>query len=1163
MATPTTWGAYSYSSSASTAAVDSLIYGTQWSNKVISYSFPNAASYWSTDSMTGYGPTYFNAEPWVSGYQGLDPSDILAVRKALVSWAGVAKISFVEVPDNSSTVGDLRFAYASGAVSDGQAWTYMPGGYTAGGDVWFNADGTSHFYQWIEGSYVYLTAVHEIGHALGLKHPFSASFYNDTVLDSSLDSRSFTIMSYSAQPGNNATYFSYEPTGPMVLDVAAIQSLYGANYSYNSGNTNYVYDGSSTYHQTIWDGGGIDAITYTSSAGGLIDLRAGVSYGSKLGNAVYVNDVYGTHLYSVNNIWISYGVVIENATGGSGNDQLVGNDVGNVLNGGAGADTLIGGLGDDTYVIDNVGDLVSELSNQGTDLVQIGIATAGGSYTLTDNVENATLSSVVAFKIIGNSLDNILIGNTGNDTLDGGAGNDTMNGGAGNDTYYTDSVADVITDSAGTDTVIASDNYSIGSTIENLTLTAWGHTGTGNALANILTGAGNDTLIGGAGDDTYYLTGGDIALEDVSGGTETVVASASYTLGDNLENLILTGSDPIEGAGNSLNNTLTGNSGDNFLFGDAGNDSLVGGAGNDSLRGGVGTDSLIGGSGDDTYIIDLTATNAVQDILTEAASAGTDTLAVYGGSALSTAVTISLAANFENLNVSETGAAKLNLIGNSANNFLTGNDADNILDGGAGSDTLIGGAGNDTYVVDSFSDLIYENFGGDTAGTADTVIIKIASSGVFTLGDFIENATLSSTVAFSLIGNFLDNTLIGNSGNDTLDGGTGIDAMNGGAGNDTYYVDSSFDSITDTAGIDTVITSVSYTSLDYTLVSGLENLTLTTGGLTGTGNMLANILTGVGDDTLIGGAGNDTYNVCKGDLAIETISGTSGGVDTVVSSASYTLGDNLENLILTGSGSFEGAGNTLNNTLGGNTGNDRLSGLDGNDTLNGGAGHDTLDGGTGADLLNGGAGDDLYLVNLKSVGSGVAMSVALEDTISELANEGTDTLQLSGSIALTNATTLTLNANFENLDASGAVDTKLNLTGTAVANILTGNNTANILNGLAGADSLIGGDGNDTYVLDNVGDLVSELSNQGTDLVQIGIATANGSYTLSGNVENGTLTNTVAFNLTGNALDNQLIGNGAANILDGGAGNDTLNGGAGADSLIGGLGNDTYVLDNV
>ncbi|MFZ2266607.1 MAG: calcium-binding protein, partial [Azonexus sp.] len=92
-------------------------------------------------------------------------------------------------------------------------------------------------------------------------------------------------------------------------------------------------------------------------------------------------------------------------------------------------------------------------------------------------------------------------------------------------------------------------------------------------------------------------------------------------------------------------------------------------------------------------------------------------------------------------------------------------------------------------------------------------------------------------------------------------------------------------------------------------------------------------------------------------------------------------------------------------------------------------------------------------------------------------------------------------------------------------------------------------------------DLVSELGNQGMDLVQIGIATANGSYTLSGNVENGTLTNTVAFSLTGNTLDNQLIGNGAANVLDGGAGNDTLKGGLGNDLLAGGAGADIFRFD--
>ncbi len=114
-----------------------------------------------------------------------------------------------------------------------------------------------------------------------------------------------------------------------------------------------------------------------------------------------------------------------------------------------------------------------------------------------------------------------------------------------------------------------------------------------------------------------------------------------------------------------------------------------------------------------------------------------------------------------------------------------------------------------------------------------------------------------------------------------------------------------------------------------------------------------------------------------------------------------------------------------------------------------------------------------------------------------------------------------------------------------------------MLNGGAGADKLTGGSGNDIYVVDNIGDVATELASEGADTVQSSVT-----YTLAANVENITLTSSTAINGTGNSLDNVLVGNGAINTLAGGAGNDTLNGGAGADKLVGGAGNDLYVVDN-
>jgi Ca2+-binding RTX toxin-like protein len=196
---------------------------------------------------------------------------------------------------------------------------------------------------------------------------------------------------------------------------------------------------------------------------------------------------------------------------------------------------------------------------------------------------------------------------------------------------------------------------------------------------------------------------------------------------------------------------------------------------------------------------------------------------------------------------------------------------------------------------------------------------------------------------------------------------------------------------------------------------------------------------------------------------------------------------------------------------------------------------DTLTSGTGDDTLIGGLGNDTYVVDSTS------------DVITELLNGGTDTV-------ISSVTQTTLAANVENLTLAGTAN--LSATGNTLANLLTGNAGNNMLNGGAGADTMLGGAGDDTYVVDNALDVATEVAGEGTDTVQVAIATAGGTYTLGANVENGTLINTVAYSLLGNAFNNVLTGNAASNALSGGLGNDTLDGGAGADTLLGGAGAD-------
>ncbi|MDP2831692.1 MAG: calcium-binding protein [Pseudomonadota bacterium] len=860
------------------------------------------------------------------------------------------------------------------------------------------------------------------------------------------------------------------------------------------------------------------------------------------------------------------GTAAINGAGNTLNNILTGNSGNNTLDGGAGADTLIGGLGNDIYVVDTTGDVVTENASAGADTVQSTV-----TYTLGANVENLALTGTAALNGVGNALNNILTGNSGNNTLDGEAGADTLVGGLGNDTFIVDNAGDVVTENggAGTDTVQSSVTYTLVANVENLTLTgSVAINGTGNTLNNTLIGnggsntlmglagddsldggAGADSMTGGAGNDIYVVdNASDVVTENANEGTDTVQSSIAYALGANVENLTLAGSNAINGTGNELNNALTGNTGAN---------ALIGGAGNDSLNGGAGADSLIGGIGNDTYVVDNAG-----DVVTENANEGMDTV--------QSAIMWTLGANLENLTLTGTAAIDGSgnelantLIGNAAANTLTGLAGNDSLNGGAGADSLIGGLGNDTYTVDNLGDVVTENANEGT----DTV----QSSITCTLAANVENLTLTGTAAINGTGNTLDNVLTGNTGantltggagNDTLNGGAGVDTLIGGIGNDTYVVENSGDVVMEAAneGTDLVQSSVT-----YTLGANVENLTLTgTGNINGTGNSLSNTLTGnaaantlkggAGYDILDGGAGadrmeggteDDGYYVDNaGDVVVENAGeGDWDWIETTLNN--YVLASNVETLGLAwGAGNLNGTGNAANNWLGGNEGNNVLTALGGNDEL---------DGGDGQDTLIGGAGDDVYYLSAYD---------GLIDSVVENTGEGVDTVYFYNPTA---GATYALAANVENATTEWGYG--LNLTGNELANTLTGDYGDNVLDGGAGADTLRGGYGNDTYLVDNTGDVVTENLNEGTDSVNSAVA-----WTLGANVENLSLTGSLALTGTGNELANTLLGNTADNILNGGAGSDTLfggagndllDGGSGTDDLSGGTGNDTYVLDDI
>lgn len=481
---------------------------------------------------------------------GWNATEMAAVMKALEQYSNVINTHYAVTTDSSAATFRLitttstqygAYMYPNdpgyGDATGIAAFNVNSGGWDKAGFSTQNLPGDQ--LSLLQGGYSFETLLHEFGHGHGLAHPHDNGGGSDVMLgvtapqDSygifDLNQAVYTVMSYNSswETGpNGASPFTISGisngwVGTLsAFDIALLQQRYGANTSYKSGNDTYTLSDTNgvpgTYYSTIWDTGGKDEIKYTGNKNARIDLTAATLDYSATGGGV-MSFVTGVRA----GFTIAAGVIIENATGGAGNDGILGNGAVNVLTGNDGNDTLVGRGGADQLKGGNGFDTASYIDAGSAVRASLadGTGTAGdargdsltGIEALTGGAYNDTLE--------GDQFNNTLDGSGGNDMLYGLAGNDTINGGDGNDQIFAGNGDDTINGGAGDD-VAYGDNG-------NDTMSG----GDGNDL---LAGEnGNDTLNGGAGQDT--LRGGN-------------------------------GNDIINGGADA--DTLTGNGGaDTFVFG--------------------------------------------------------------------------------------------------------------------------------------------------------------------------------------------------------------------------------------------------------------------------------------------------------------------------------------------------------------------------------------------------------------------------------------------------------------------------------------------------------------------------------------------------------------------------------------------------------------------
>jgi Ca2+-binding RTX toxin-like protein len=917
-------------------------------------------------------------------------------------------------------------------------------------------------------------------------------------------------------------------------------------YRIVTGNTNsYVYD--SGQYDTVIGGSGNDwldipELVGSSTSTGMNDVVEGGGGQDTLTSWWGNNEIYADTKTSIatalanrsgqsteaKGSLIMVGGGNNLVVGGHGNDAILTGDGSNTIICGPGADTVIGGvfhgLGDNLPWPDGVGGYaqVSPYSAEGQVLASEtpsfvpfswSITTAasgwtysgllplfgdstvsvpspyhGGSYSgvplgiTNDTIFGGTgdsfyqLSNGDNYLDAGGGNDTILAG-IGRNTIYGGAGNDTIDGAGGDNYIATEAGNDVvvafggnntIVGGSGNDTIISGDNGAKWATSET-SAKNYIFSGSGNSV--ILGSGGSDTLVAGSGNASIYGGAGKELIEGGAG--KDVLASGSTATA---------GSDTvIAGSGDS---TLYGGTGADFLYGGSGTDVIHGGSGatviyagdggttaaptqvivgsgDTTVHGGSGVDSIVGGSGADTLI----AGNGAATLL---GGSGTDVLEAGNGA-----------------DVLAAGSGADTLRGGLGEATLAGGSGSNTLIAGKGADTLVGGSGQNVYELD--------------AGFGSAYIRPVSSNDVLRFGDGIGLSDLSVTGSLDAAANLVLDIHVADGGAVSIDGGL-LGTL------DRYEVSGTLYTAQQ------LIAAVQKLNNDAEGAQGDLLFSADAGdSLTGTGG--EDTLAAYGANTTLTGGGGDTLFIVND--SSEVVAEPNAGLnDTIQSSVSYVLPENVDLLELAGYDDLTGKGNDQTDVITANSGND------------------TLVAGAGIATLVGGAGDDTFVVN------NAADVVQAQQISNQWGTDNTNAVDTSVSYVMPE--------HVQNLTGVGSAD--IVLTGGATdGEIITANSGNDTLIAGTGVAELDGGAGNDTFVVNNVKDTVYAQAGGGGGTVQTSV-----SFVMPENVQYLSGTGGADIELTANDQKGATV---TAN-----AGNDTLAGGGGSGTLVGGSGVDTFVL---